>query len=265
MKKKSFSFKFGTVCIGFVALLSLISCFYTPYDTNVMDTDNRFFAPGMSHILGTDNFGRDILSRLMEGGKFTLIVALSTVLIAGIIGCILGLICGYKGKILDEVIMRIMDALNSFPGILLALVVVTVLQEGKYTIIIALSILFVPNFTRVVRSGTLKYKNSDFIKSARVFGAGDFRIIFFHILPNLYSEILSVTIISLSKAILAESSMSYLGLGIQPPDPSWGRMLSEAQAYLFNAPWCAIAPGIMIMITVIGLNCIAEEIQKKYC
>jgi len=263
--KLNFNFRFGIILIGSILFMMILSFFYTPYDINAMEVSSRFFHPSINHLLGTDNFGRDILSRIMEGSKFTLFVAISTVTISVFIGTILGAIAGYKGKIFDEVIMRLIDALSSFPGILLALVIVTVLNQGDFTIIIALSILFIPSFTRISRTGVLKYKNSDFVKSAKVFGTPTLRIIFVHILPNIFADVISAIVIGLSNAILAESSMSYLGLGIQPPTPSWGRMLFDAQSYLFNAPWYAIAPGVIIMITVIGFNCIGEGIQEKYC
>lgn len=266
MKNKlNFDSSLGLLLIGAVLLLSGISFFYTPYSVDAMNIIVRFYPPGAGHLLGTDNFGRDVLSRVMYGAKFTLFVATSTVCISALSGVILGLCAGYFGKAADECIMRLIDALNSFPGILLALVMVTVLGQGKYTIIPALGILFVPSFTRIVRSGTLQIKNSEFIKSAEAFGASPIRIMFVHILPNLYPSLLTAIVIGLSNATLAESSMSYLGLGIQPPTPSLGRMLFEAQTYLFNAPWIALAPGIMIMIIVLGFNYLGEGLREKYC
>lgn len=264
MKKLNTDFRIGMFFSGFVLLLMVISLFFTPYDSNLMTVTDRLFPPSIRHWFGTDNFGRDIFSRVMVGTKFTLLVAVSTVAISAAIGTILGMLSGYLGGILDEAVMRVMDALTSFPGILLALVLVTVLGQGEYTIIVALAILFIPSFTRIARSGTLQHKNADFVKSAQVFGVSDLRIIFVHILPNVFPSLLSAIVVGLSNAILAESSMSYLGLGIQPPNPSWGRMLFEAQAYLFNAPWYALAPGFMIMITVIGFHYLGEGIRKEY-
>jgi peptide/nickel transport system permease protein len=261
----NFDLTLGLGLIGFVLLLIVISLFFTPYNVDAMNVAQRLVSPGFPHLIGTDNFGRDVFSRIMAGAKFTLFVAVSTVCIGTFFGVNFGLAAGYFGGAVNECIMRLIDALNSFPGILLALVMVTVLGEGKYTIIVALGILFIPSFTRIIRSGTLQYKNSEFIKSAEVFGASPLRIMFVHILPNIYSSLLSAVVVGLSNAILAESSMSYLGLGIQPPTPSWGRMLFEAQAYLFNAPWIALAPGVMIMITVLGFNYIGEGIRKRYC
>lgn len=262
--KLNFDSRVGLFLIGIVLLLTGLSFIYTPYNVYTMNTVARFTPPGAAHLLGTDNFGRDVFSRIMCGAKFTLFVAGSTVCIGTICGVILGLCAGYFGHAADECIMRLIDALNSFPGILLALVMVTVLGQGKYTIIPALGILFIPSFTRIVRSGTLQIKNSEFIKNAQAFGASPVRIMFVHILPNLYPSLLTAIVVGFSNATLAESSMSYLGLGIQPPTPSLGRMLFEAQAYLFNAPWIALAPGIMIMVIVLGFNYLGEGIRAGY-
>ncbi len=265
MKKGNTELKIGLILISFIVLLALISFFYTPYDINAMDTSVRSQPPSLAHIAGTDNFGRDIFSRLMVGSRFTLLVAVATVLGSTVVGSILGLISGYVGGAVDEIIMRLIDAVNSFPGILIALIIVAVLDYGKLTIIPALCIMFVPSYTRIVRTGTLQYKNAEFVKNVRVFGASDLRLLVVHIFPNIFPLLLSSIVIGLSNAILAESSMSYLGLGIQPPTPSWGRMLNEAQSTIFKVPWYALAPGIMIVITIIGFNCLGEGLRKKYC
>jgi peptide/nickel transport system permease protein len=156
-----------------------------------------------------------------------------------------------------------MDALSSFPGILLALVMVALMDNGQFTLFTALFVLFIPSYTRVMRSGALQYRHTDFILAERLLGAGHFRIIFIHILPNLAPSLLSAAALGLSNAILAEAAMSYLGLGIQPPVPSWGRMLSESQNFLFNAPWCALAPGVFIMLTVIAFHYLGEGIRRQ--
>jgi peptide/nickel transport system permease protein len=254
--------KIGVVLSLFVIIMSLVSLLWIPYDYNLMDGANRFLPPGAAHPLGTDNFGRDVFSRIMIGGRYTLVLALCTVAGAAAAGTILGLASGYAGGIRDEIIMRLMDALSSFPGILLALVMVALMDNGQFTLFIALLILFVPSFTRVMRSGALQYKHTDFILAERLLGASRLRIIFVHILPNLAPSLLSASVLGLSNAILAEAAMSYLGLGIQPPTPSWGRMLSESQNFLFNAPWCALAPGIFIMLTVIAFHCLGEGLRR---
>jgi peptide/nickel transport system permease protein len=256
--------RIGFVVVGIIVALGILSIFYTPYDVYEMNTSIRSQAPSLTHFFGTDNFGRDVFSRAMVGARFTLLVSVSTVFLATVISIVLGLVCGYAGGMLDEIVMRVIDAINSFPSILIALVMVSILNYGKLTIIPALVIMFIPSFTRIVRTGTLQYKNADFVLSNKVFGDSDVRILFVHILPNIYPLLLSSVVIGLSNAILAESSMSYLGLGIQPPIPSWGRMLKEAQDIIFSTPWAALAPGLMIVVTIVGLNCIGEGIRKKY-
>ena len=167
--------RIGLVLTGIILGLALLSLFYTPYNYNAMDKTARSLAPSLKHLFGTDSYGRDIFSRAIFGSRYTLLVALSTVGSCTVIASVLGLVSGYVGGILDEVIMRIIDAISSFPDILIALMVVTVLNLGQFTIVVALCITFVPSFTRIVRTATLQYKNEEFVKNLRVFGVSDFR------------------------------------------------------------------------------------------
>lgn len=264
MKKISYNLLIGSVLICIVFSLALISFFYTPYIVSDMDTLSRNLPPSTLHLAGTDSFGRDIFSRLMVGARFTLLVAITTVTVSAIIGSIIGVVAGYVGGAVDEIIMRVADVLSSFPGILIALVIVTVLNYGQYTIILALCIMFVPSYVRIVRVGTLQCKKSEFIQNYRVYGASHLRLIVVHIFPNVFPLIFPSIIIGISNAILAESSMSYLGLGIQPPVPSWGWMLNEAQNSIFIAPWYAVFTGLMIVITITGFNCLGEGLGKSH-
>ena len=216
-------------------------------------------APNSFHPFGTDNFGRDIISRVMAGAKTTFFVALLTVTIGATVGTFIGALTGYYGGWIDEILMRINDCVTSFPSILLALVFVSILGPGKYNIIMALGIIFIPSFARVVRSEFITLKQMDFVKNAKLMGAGDLRIMFVHILPNTKPILLTSITIGFNNAVLAEAGMSYLQLGVQPPDASLGRMLSEAQTYLFTAPWYAIAPGVMIVLTVMGFSLMNEH------
>jgi len=262
--KLNFELKFG-VCVGIViVLMSLVSFFWSPHDYNSMDHSKRFLSPSASHLLGTDNFGRDIFSRIMAGGRNSLLIAVCTVAGAAAAGSILGLLAGFLGGITEEIIMRIIDTINSFPGIVVALMFTAIMENGQFTLFIALLILFTPSFTRVMRTIALQYKDSAFIQAERLLGAGFFRITFIHILPNVIPSLLSASVIGLSNAIIAESTMSYLGLGIQPPDPSWGRMLYESQSWFFNAPWCAVAPGVFIMLTVIAFHMLGEGLRRRF-
>jgi peptide/nickel transport system permease protein len=228
--------------------------FYTPYGYNEMDLSRRFLPPGPPHLMGTDSFGRDVFSRVMIGGRYTLAVAAAAVLSSAAIGITLGMICGYTGGLLDEGVLRLMDGLSSFPGILLALSLFSLMGNSPFTLCTALCALFVPSYVRITRNGMLRYKRADFTSAARAMGASGLRVMFIHILPNLGPTLFSAVALGFSNAILAESAMSYLGFGVQPPFPSWGRMLAESQNVLFNAPWCALAPGTVIALTVIAFH-----------
>jgi peptide/nickel transport system permease protein len=260
--------KIGLLLTLIIVLISLTSSiwirgvFNAQY--NAMKPEIRFQPPGIEHPFGTDNFGRDVLLRVIAGSRHTIVLAICVVAGAVILGSALGLFAGYSGGIRDEIVMRLMDAVSSFPGILFALVMVAVFGNSQFTLFAALLILFVPSFTRIIRSGTLQYRDADFILAERLLGAGGARIVFIHILPNLAANLLPAAALGLSNAILAESAMSYLGLGIQPPEPSWGRMLSESQNYLINAPWCALAPGIFIMLTVISFHLLGDGLRRYF-
>ncbi|MDF2611331.1 MAG: peptide transporter permease [Lachnospiraceae bacterium] len=256
---KNINFIIGTVIICLILLFLLIGILHTPFDPNEMNGAIKNMAPSLAHPFGTDNFGRDILSRVMVGASTTFLVAILTVAIGAIVGTAVGAFTGYYGGWMDEVIMRINDGVTSFPSILLALVFVSIIGPGKYNVIIALGIIFVPSFARVIRSEFISLKQMDFVKNAKLMGASDLRIMFVHILPNTKPILVSAITIGFNNAVLAEAGMSYLQLGVQPPDASLGRMLSEAQPYLMNAPWYAMAPGIVIILTVLGVSLVNEQ------
>lgn len=189
-------------------------------------------------------------------------MAVCTVLIGGVLGTAAGALTGYYGGILDNALMRISDMILSFPSVLLALLFISLMGPGKYNIILALGILFIPVFARIVRSEVIRCRELDFVKSARVMGVGNLRIIFVHILPNASVSILTTAAISFNNAVLSEAGMSYLGLGVQPPEPSLGRMLSEAQSYLFGTPWYAIFPGVVIILIILGFSMTGEGLRQ---
>lgn len=253
------NFMVGAGLFLFAALLSLLGLVYTPYDPNAMDVAMKNAAPSLAHWFGTDNFGRDVLSRVMKGAQTTFLVGFAVVSIGAVGGTLVGSFTGYFGGWPDLIIMRVNDALNAIPSILLALVFVGVFGSGTVQLITALGLLFIPSFARVVRSGYLVQKEYDYVKNARLMGAGHLRIMFVHILPNIRASLLSAIAIGFNNALLSEAAMSYLSLGVQPPDASLGRMLSEAQPYLMRAPWCAIAPGIMILLCVLGVGLMSME------
>lgn len=261
MKKRNYNLIIGITITGLFFLTAVIGQFWTPYNPTAMNSAAVGLAPCLTHPMGTDNFGRDILSRVMNGSGNTFFVAICTVLIGGICGILLGAVTGYFGGWLDNLVMRISDILLSFPSVLLALIFISLMGPGKYNIILALGILFIPSFARIVRSEMIRYREQDFVKSARIMGAGSFRIIFVHILPNAMVSILTAAAIGFNNAVLSEASMSYLSLGIQPPEASLGRMLYEAQSFLFNMPWYAVFPGIAIIVIILGLSMVSEGLR----
>lgn len=260
--KKNYNLILGTAITVFFLLIAVLGQFWTPYIPTAMNSSAVNLAPCLSHPMGTDNFGRDILSRVMNGSGSTFFVAVCTVLAGGITGSLLGAVTGYFGGVLDDIVMRVNDILLSFPSVLLALIFISFLGPGKNNIILALGILFIPSFARIVRSEVIRCRELDFVKSAKIMGVGSFRIIFAHILPNASVSILTAAAIGFNNAVLAEASMSYLGLGVQPPEPSLGRMLFEAQSYLFNTPWYAIFPGITIIIIILGFSMVSEGLRS---
>ncbi len=261
-KHMNFSLRLGIVIMAILVLLVLLSFFWLPYDANAMDAANKFGAPSWKHIMGTDNYGRDIFSRVCEGLRVTFIVAFSTVMIGLTVGTIIGAFTGYFGGLLDEILMRLNDALASFPSILLALIFVSIVGSGKYKIILSLGIIFIPSFARIVRSEFIRLKHMDYVKSARLTGAKNLRVMFVHMLPNAVPTLVTSVAIGFNNAVLAESSMSFLGIGVQPPDASLGRMLSEAKGYIFSSPWGCIFPGIMIILLILGFVLIGEGVSE---
>lgn len=262
--KKNSSFKIGLVITVIMLLFVAIGYFYTPFDPEAMDGLNKFASPSLKHFMGTDNFGRDIFSRVAKGSSNTFFIAFASVAIGGITGLIIGAFTGYLGGWLDEIFMRISDVITAFPNVLLAMIFIGFLGPGKYNVILALGIALIPSYARVVRGEFLYYKNQDFIKSAKLSGAKSIRIMFIHILPNTVPILISSLMIGFNNAILAEAGMSYLGIGVQPPEPSLGSMLSDVQTYLFRAPWYAIFPGIIIILFVIGLNLFSDGLKEGY-
>ncbi len=262
-KNRNYNFIIGTILTGITLVLVLWGIIGTPYDPEAMDVTAKFAKPSLEHIMGCDNFGRDIFSRVLVGSGTTLLVAVLTVAIGMILGVIIGAFCGYFGGTLDEIVMRIMDAMFAFPSILLALVLISLMGQGTGNVILALGIAFIPSFARIVRSEFIRCKNMDYVKSAKLWGAGHLRIMFVHILPNTITVLLPSIMIGFNNAVLAEAGMSYLGLGVQPPFASLGRMLSEAQGFIFAAPGYAIFPGVVIILMVLGFSLLSDGLKKE--
>ena len=253
----------GLLMTGITLAIAVIGAFWTPYEATAMSASEKFVGPSLRHLFGTDNFGRDIFSRVMEGVGTTVVISVLVVAMSSLIGILVGALTGYFGGMVDEVVMRITDAVNGFPSILLALVVISVLGTGIDKLILALAIVFCPSFIRIVRSEFIKYRDADFVVRARLMGVSNMRILFVHILPNIFSTFLVSLMIGFNNAILAESGMSFLGIGVQPPEASLGKMLSDAQGYLTSAPWYALAPGLSIVWIVLGFALLSEGIRRQ--
>ena len=256
------SFITGSCMIGLMLLIMVVGFFYLPYDPDAMDTPNKLQFFSAAHPLGTDQFGRDILSRIMEGTRVSFLVGALTVVLGLIVGGTIGSIAGYYGGKIDEVIMKLIDTQMAFPGVLLALMLIAVFGNSLQNLILALGVMSIPRFARISRSGFIKYRDAEFIKAARSRGAGDGRIIFRHILPNIVPELIVTSSLGFAGAVMSEAGLSYLGLGIQPPTPSFGKMLSEAQAEILQAGWYVLVPAVAITLLVMGFNLIGDALQE---
>jgi peptide/nickel transport system permease protein len=251
----------GIVLLGIVVAAFIISLFWTPYAPDATDAASKFLAPCAEHPFGTDNFGRDVLSRIMSASKYTIFISVAGVTIALILGTVSGIPAGYYGGLADRGIMLIGNSIMCFPGILLALVAVAVFGASVTNVIWALGLVFAPTFARVCRLGTMEIKELDYITHARIMGVKPLRIMSFHIFPNLVTQLLPATVIGLANMTLFESGMSYLGLGVQPPDASFGKMLSDAKAYVTVAPWLIVFPALMLVFYILGLYFISEGLR----
>lgn len=256
------NFILGSCMVGLMVLIMVVGFFYMPYDPDVMDTEHELQFFSAAHPLGTDQFGRDILSRIMEGTRVSFLVGSLTVVFGLVVGGAVGAVAGYYGGKIDEVIMKLIDTQMAFPGVLLALMLIAVFGNSLQNLIFALGIMSIPRFARITRSGFIKYRDAEFIKAARSRGAGDGRIIFLHILPNIVPELIVTSSLGFAGAVMSEAGLSYLGLGIQPPTPSFGKMLSEAQAEILQAGWYVLVPAAAITLLVMGFNLIGDALQE---
>jgi len=264
MKKNNAYLTAGLILTGILAAVILLGYFWTPYDPTAMAVGPKFSGPSVQHLLGTDNFGRDIFSRVMKGAGTTFAIAAATVAIGAVFGTLLGAVTGYFGGLADTILMRLGDVLTAFPSILLAMVVISLMGPGKtVNVVLALGLVFIPSFARVTRTAYAGLRDANYVKSARLMGASSGRILWVHILPNIMSVLLPAITIGFNNAVLAEASMSYLGIGVTPPDASLGYMLSEAQGMFRGAPWYALGTGCFMVLLVFGVGLIGEGLQRR--
>ncbi|MBQ1602225.1 MAG: ABC transporter permease [Oscillospiraceae bacterium] len=263
MKKKNYFLTVGLILTAVMILLILVGYFWTPYSPMAMDGTALSQRPSFAHLMGTDKFGRDIFSRVLKGAGATFFVAFGTVVIGTAVGTLVGALTGYFGGWVDEVLMRLNDALSAFPSFLLALVLISVLGPGRYHLMLALGIVFIPSYARIVRSEFARARSQNYVKSAQLMGASVPRILFVHILPNIWQVLLSAITIGFNNAVLSEAAMSYLNIGVSPDDASLGYMLSDSQTYLASAPWYAMCTGLMIVLLILGVGLIGEGLQRR--
>ncbi|QOD93096.1 MULTISPECIES: ABC transporter permease [Microcella] len=251
----------SAVVLLLVVLAAAAGPWIVPYAANDIDLGRALQAPSWAHVFGTDDLGRDIYSRVVLAAGVSVQVSVVSVSIAFAAGVLLGLIAGYFGGWIDTIVMRIVDVMFAFPVLLLALAIVAILGPGLTTAMIAIGVVYVPIFARVARASTLSVREEPFVRAAQGMGAGSRWIILRHILPNVAAPLIVQTSLSLAFAILSEAALSFLGLGVQPPNPSWGRMLFDARGYLDQAWWMAVFPGLAVFVTVLAFNLLGDTLR----
>jgi peptide/nickel transport system permease protein len=251
----------GGLLVGGLALVALLSMFWTPADPLRLNVRMRLREPSLQFLLGTDEFGRDVLSRLMAGAGTSVLVAGTTVLVALLLGVVVGLAAGYARGWVDRILMVFNDALLAFPGLLLALGIMVIVGANQWGIVLALGLAYAPTAVRVVRGTVLSLREKEFIEASRAIGNSWLRTVFVHILPNCVAPLVVLATSMFGWVILSESALSFLGLGVPPPAPTWGNMLSSGRPYIESAAWLGIAPGACIAITLLGVNLLGDALR----
>jgi len=251
----------GLVVLGLLIIVGIFGKALAPYGLNDIDIPNRLSGPSALHWFGTDNLGRDTLTRILIAARVSLQVGFIAVGFALVVGVPIGLIAGYYRGAVDSALMRLMDILFSFPAILLAIAILAVLGPNVTNAMIAIGIVYTPIFARITRGSVLVVSEEVYVRAARSLGATNRRILFRHILPNVAAPIIVQTTLSLAFAILSEAALSFLGLGVQPPNPAWGRMLADGRDYFQQNPWMGIFPGLAILVTVMAFNFVGDGLR----
>ena len=251
----------GLVVLALLVVSALIAPYVTSFDPIALSPRDRLQPPGAEHWFGTDAFGRDIFTRVMYGGRTSLQIGFVAVIISSLIGVTLGLLGGYFGGMVDQVVSRIVDVMLAFPGLLLALAIVAILGPNLINAMIAVGISASPNYARITRGAVLQVKELAFIEAAQQSGARSWRIILQHVFPNVLGPIVVVATLGVANAIIAGAALSFLGLGAEPPTPEWGLMLSDGRAYLRHAWWITTFPGLAIMVTVLAINLVGDGLR----
>lgn len=254
----------GLICLALIVLAALFADFVTPYDPLQRNTPERNQGPSLAHPFGTDKLGRDIMSRVLYGGRVSLQVGFLSMALAAVVGVPLGLVGGFVGGLLDNIIMRLMDLILAFPGLILAIWLVSLLGPDIRNVIIAIAFFSLPTYARLIRGVTLSIREMEYVLAARGMGAGSHRIMFFHVLPGVLGPLIVLTTLGVSGAIVAGASLSFLGLGVSPPTPEWGAMLADGRNYMRTQWWIAVFPGITITVVVLVLNIIGDALRDAF-
>ncbi len=254
--------RIGSVIVAVYVLITIAGAWVAPYSATELDIVNAYQGPSSAHWFGTDQFGRDIFSRVLIGARRTILVAAAATAVGVAGGVAIGLAAGYYGKHVDEITMRIVDGFMSFPSLLLALLIVTTLGSSALTVLLAIGVVFIPRVARVVRAATLDVRSQEFIEAARLRGESGAYILFREILPNVSAPVTVEAAIRMSYAILLTTSLSFLGLGAQPPTPDWGLMVAEARTFILEAPSMVIFPALAISILIVGVNLLGDGIRE---
>jgi len=253
-------FFIGVIILSPIVIAAVFAPLVVAYDPIKIDAANKLLPLSWKHPFGTDEFGRDVFSRVVYGARISLRVGGLTAFLTGVFGVVIGSVSGYYG-IADAILMRIMDGLVIFPGLLLGIMIMAALGPNEMNVVLAMTILYTPRIARILRSSVLETKTIDYIEAARAIGVGDLRILFVHILPNCLAPLIVQVTFGFAWAILAESGLSFLGLGTPPPVPSWGNIISDGREFVRTAPWLMIFPGLMISASVLGLNLIGDGLR----
>lgn len=261
---RSVSLLIGATLVGVVIVAGALSALWTPYDTTLLDIAGRFEAPSAAHWFGVDQLGRDVFSLVIAGARNSIWVSLIAVAIGIAIGVPAGLVAAARGGWIDEAVMRASDIVFAFPALLLAILLTATLGPSATNAMLAIGVFNIPVFARVARGGAMAQWSRDFVLAARVAGKGRAAISVEHVLPNIADQLIVQATLQFSLGVLAEAGLSYVGLGAQPPVASWGRMLAEAQTYALLAPWLALAPGLAIFLSVLGLNLLGDGLRDRF-
>jgi peptide/nickel transport system permease protein len=250
--------------VALFVLSAALAPVIAPYDPNALDVPARLQGPSSAHLLGTDNLGRDVFSRVLYGGRIALGVALSAIGLSLVVGTLLGLIAGYGPRWLDNLLLLLFDSVRAFPVIMFALAVITVLGPSLQTVILVVVVTTIPAYARIVRTQTLSLRHTEFILAERSLGAGAPRVLLVHVLPNVIGPLLILASMEIPVVITIEAGLSFLGLGVRPPTPSWGNILNDGYAFIRNTPWLVIAAGLPLVLTTLGFTFLGETLRDAF-